>query len=56
MENSLLASIKYYIPILILYPTLSISVYLAWINKYFNIDKQYQHYNGWQLEFSSVFD
>ena len=44
MENSLIVSIKYYVPILILYPTLWISVYLAWIGKYFNINKQYQHY------------
>ena len=44
MENSLIASIKYYVLILILYSTLLISVYLAWIDKYFNIDKQYQHY------------
>ena len=43
MENRLIASIKYYVPILILYPTLSISVYLVWIDKYFNIDEQYQH-------------
>ena len=32
------------VPILILYPALSISAYLAWIDKYFNIDKQYRHY------------
>ena len=45
MENILNASIKYYVSILILYPTLLISVYLSWIDKYFNIDKQYQHYH-----------
>ena len=37
------ASIYYSVPILILYPALSISAYLAQIDKYFNIDKQYQH-------------
>ena len=46
MENSLIASVKYYVPILILCATLSISVYLVWIDKYFNIDKQYQHYQS----------
>ena len=29
---------------MVLYPALSISAYLARIDKYFNIDKQYQHY------------
>ena len=30
---------------------LSISVYLAWIDKYFNIDKQYQHYDQVTTEY-----
>ena len=45
MENSLISSIKSHIPILILYPALSILVYLTRIDKYFNIDKQYHDYN-----------
>ena len=43
MADSRDASIYYSVPILILYPALSISAYLARIDKYFNIDKQYQH-------------
>ena len=44
MEGSRGASILWFVPILILYPILSISAYLARTDEYFNIDKQYQHY------------
>ena len=54
METSIVTSIKYKIPILILGPTLSISAYLAWIDKYFDIDKQYQHYMEGTLNGSCV--
>ena len=48
MTNTIVVPVKYYVSILIMDPTLSKSAYLAWIIKYFNIDKQYQHY---QIEY-----
>ena len=44
MKNTIVVHVKWYVSILIIDPTLSILAYLARIEKYFNIDKQYQHY------------
>ena len=45
MKNTIVVPVKWYVSILILYPTLSISANLACIDKYFNIDKEYQDYS-----------